>query len=265
MKKICYKCSNELDINKFYQDKSKSDGYRKECIECNKLSKRLYYEKKKEHIKSKVAEYRNDNREAIIEKAKLRYSNNKEKYSTYNKQYRERNKDIKKENNKQYYLKNKDKIISRYVINRESELLRMKGWKKKNRPKLAAYQREYYKKRRQVDPIFKLRDNVRSLFQQCFRRNNHRKTSKTIDILGFSIEEFKLYIESKFESWMSWNNYGLYNGIANYGWDIDHIIPISKAITVEDVIRLNHYTNLQPLCSHINRDVKKGNSYFLGE
>jgi len=56
---------------------------------------------------------------------------------------------------------------------------------------------------------------------------------------------------------MTWENRGLYNGELNYGWDIDHIIPIASAKTEEDIIKLNHYKNLQPLCSHINRDIKK--------
>jgi hypothetical protein len=38
--------------------------------------------------------------------------------------------------------------------------------------------------------------------------------------------------------------------------DIDHIIPISSVNSENDVIRLNHYTNLQPLCSKVNRDIK---------
>ena len=57
---------------------------------------------------------------------------------------------------------------------------------------------------------------------------------------------------------MNWSNHGKYkNGTFNFGWDLDHIIPICSAITEEDVIRLNHYTNFQPLCSHINRDIKR--------
>ena len=56
---------------------------------------------------------------------------------------------------------------------------------------------------------------------------------------------------------MNWDNYGLYNGELGYGWDIDHIKPISSASTEQEVITLNHYTNLQPLCSKVNRDVKK--------
>lgn len=58
---------------------------------------------------------------------------------------------------------------------------------------------------------------------------------------------------------MTWDNHGKYNGELNYGWDIDHIIPTSSANTEEELIKLNHYTNLQPLCSYVNRYVKKNN------
>lgn len=58
---------------------------------------------------------------------------------------------------------------------------------------------------------------------------------------------------------MTYDNHGKYNGEYNFGWDIDHIIPISSAKTIEDVIRLNHYTNFQPLDSYENRVVKKDN------
>mgnify|MGYP000907082163 FL=1 len=74
---------------------------------------------------------------------------------------------------------------------------------------------------------------------------------------GCTFEEFKLYMESKFEPWMNWDNHGLYNGELNYGWDIDHIIPISSATSQQEILKLNHYTNLQPLCSYTNRYIKK--------
>jgi len=56
---------------------------------------------------------------------------------------------------------------------------------------------------------------------------------------------------------MTWENYGKYNGDADYGWDIDHIIPLSMAKTEEEIIKLCHHTNLQPLCSFTNRVIKK--------
>ena len=88
-------------------------------------------------------------------------------------------------------------------------------------------------------------------------RNGYTKKSRTCEILCCSFEEFQIYFESKFESWMTWENRGKYNGELNFGWDIDHIIPISSATTEEEILKLNHYTNLQPLCSRINRDIKK--------
>jgi 5-methylcytosine-specific restriction endonuclease McrA len=57
---------------------------------------------------------------------------------------------------------------------------------------------------------------------------------------------------------MTWGNHGLYEiDKYNIGWDIDHIIPLNTAKTSEEVLSLFHYTNLQPLCSKINRDIKK--------
>lgn len=63
-------------------------------------------------------------------------------------------------------------------------------------------------------------------------------------------------LESQFESWMSWENNGMYvKDLAT--WQIDHIIPISSAKTEEEVIKLNHYTNFRPLESFEN--LKKSN------
>jgi hypothetical protein len=58
---------------------------------------------------------------------------------------------------------------------------------------------------------------------------------------------------------MNWDNYGKYNGELDYGWDIDHIIPLSSATTEEELLKLNHFNNLQPLCSYTNRVIKRDN------
>ena len=77
--------------------------------------------------------------------------------------------------------------------------------------------------------------------------------------LQFNGKENHLNLENQFESWMNWDNYGLYNGQEKYGWDIDHIIPLTTASNTEEMLRLNHYTNLQPLCSFKNRVIKRDN------
>lgn len=137
-----------------------------------------------------------------------------------------------------------------------------RNWAKKNyqdnKLKIAEYQRTnkkgYYKKRSQVDPLYKLIKGIRCLITNSF---NYRKPKASEEILGCSFIEFKMYIESKFEPWMTWENRGRYNGELNYGWDLDHIIPISSAKSEEDIIKLNHFSNFSPLCSKVNRDIKK--------
>jgi hypothetical protein len=62
-----------------------------------------------------------------------------------------------------------------------------------------------------------------------------------MNIIGCTPSFLKEYIENQFKDGMSWDNYGF------YGWHIDHIIPLSSAKTEEDLYKLSHYTNLQPL------------------
>lgn len=152
-------------------------------------------------------------------------------YKKYQKEYREKNKETHKEWNKQWYLKNKEKV-KRQV-------------------------KEYQRLRKTNDPVFKLKANIRTMVNNLLKNRGFTKQSNTFSIVGCSYGEFVLHIEKQFLPWMDWNNYGLYNGTEGYGWDLDHIIPMASAVTEEDVIRLNHYSNLRPLCSKINRDIKR--------
>jgi hypothetical protein len=178
-------------------------------------------------------------------------------------------KSCKKVKNSEYYKENK-----------ESHKLLMKKWrsenddyqneyKEKNRVELTNYWKTYRKENRyrvnnryKLDLVFRLSSLIRRTISKSLKNKNLSKKSKTSDILGCSIEEFKIYLESKFEPWMNWSNKGFYNGTFNYGWDIDHIIPLSSAKCEEEIIKLNHHTNLQPLCSKVNREIKKDKNNF---
>lgn len=177
--------------------------------------------------------------------------------SQYNKTYGEINKVILREKKKQYEEKNKNIIRKKKKIysekNKDKKRLYDLIYTVKNKPK--RNKREKHK--RENDNLYRLKGNVRTLIGGYIRKRGFSKKSKTSEILGCSFEEFKIHIESQFEDWMTWDNYGKYNGSENYGWDIDHIIPLVFAITENDVIKLNHFTNLQPLCSKINRDIKR--------
>lgn len=176
-----------------------------------------------------------------IEKDKIR----KEKKKLYMKEYRKTKSTEIKLQKTTWRLNNKDKIKIHGKKYRENYKIEIRERK-----------RLYELNKRKNDILHKLKGNIRTLIGTSHRNKNLRKNTKTENIIGCSYNDFKLYLESKFENWMNWDNYGKYNGDFNYGWDIDHIIPLNNAKTEEDVIKLNHYTNLQPLCSHINRDIK---------
>jgi len=161
---------------------------------------------------------------------------------------------------KLYRKNNKKAIVARQKVWKTNNPNSVKASEKKWRVNNPTYKSNYVKNRKATDPLYKLTSNIRSLIRQSFRYRGIKKNTISEKILGCSFEHFKEHLESKFLPWMNWDNYGLYNGELNFGWDIDHIIPLSKAITENDIITLNHYTNLQPLCSYTNRNIKMGDS-----
>jgi hypothetical protein len=114
--------------------------------------------------------------------------------------------------------------------------------------------------KRMKDPLYKLKISFSRRLNRFLKREGCVKSNNKayyLDKLGCSFEELKTYLESKFEDWMTWENYGKYNGELDHGWDLDHIIPLSNAKTENEIYNLSHYSNLQPLCSRVNRDIKK--------
>lgn len=151
------------------------------------------------------------------------------------------------------YLKNKDKILKECKEYRDSN----KEQIKKRKKPYGEYHRNYQRNRRKIDSLYVIKCNIRNSIRDGFKRLNHEKTCNSIEILGCSFEKFKIFIESKWEDWMNWENYGKYNGKENFGWDLDHIIPLSAAKSKEKLIKLNHYSNFRPYCSYKNRVSKR--------
>jgi hypothetical protein len=169
------------------------------------------------------------------------------------KKYKEENSEKIKEKNKIYRENNKEKIIKWREENKEH----VKEYKKKYKQDHKKERNHTNRERKKTDDLFSLTCNVRRTIHKSLKNKGYSKTSRSYEIIGCTYEEFKKHLESKFESWMSWDNYGKYNGELNFGWDIDHIIPNSSGKNEVDVLKLQHYTNLQPLCSFINRNIKK--------
>ncbi len=162
----------------------------------------------------------------------------------------------KKSYHQQYYLDNKEKINKRsieynkqhYIDNQEVYKERTKNWIENNREKVNEYQSIRCKRLRREDPIFKFKHNVRHLIYNSFKRYENGgwcKSKQTEEMLGCTMEEFIQHLKSQFKQGMTIENHG--------EWEIDHIIPLSSANTKEEIEKLNHYTNLQPLWLRENR------------
>ena len=196
-----------------------------------------------------------EQKEAAAKRQKAWREANKEHLAKWYRDYRKANPESNKTNTKNYRKNNP-----------ETAKASSKKYKTKNKEKVKEY-REKYKERknelvrekRKNNPIYKLAHLIRGSINKALARNGFKKNSRTHEVLGCTYEFFKDHIEVQFQSWMTWNNHGLYNGEFDYGWDLDHIEPISNAINEADVIRLSHYTNFQPLCSKVNRDIKRNN------
>ena len=97
-----------------------------------------------------------------------------------------------------------------------------------------------------TDPNYKMATVLRSRLRKLLK--GKAKKENTINLLGCTVEEVVLWIESKFKEGMSWDNHGL------SGWHLDHIRPLASFdLTDEKQIKIAfHYTNLQPLWWHEN-------------
>jgi hypothetical protein len=198
-----------------------------------KAYKRQWYlankERTREHDLARQKAYKQANKEQIKAKSKEYHAKSKH----VSKAYQEKNKERLKEYRKEFRAKNWEKVRQR---EREAQI------------------------RKRQDPFYKLKDALRNRIRASMKSKGYSKKSKTFEILGCSFESFKLHIESQFQSWMNWDNHGNPKDgklEPNKTWDLDHIVPISSAVTEEDVIRLSHYTNFRPLCSYENRIIKR--------
>lgn len=263
--KICIKCNVFKKISEFKFVK-KTNKFINTCKSCESEYNKKYREINKDRIKILKDGWYIENKERIKTKQKIERENNPEKYKLKNQEKYIKNKDSIRISQTKYYLNNIEEI-KRYKQawqKENSERLRVKSKNYRDQNKIDLNRKQYLRKKERLktDPMFKFKANIRSLIFNGFYRFGFKKQSNSFNILGCSFDYFKSYIESKFEPWMNWENRGLYNGTENYGWDLDHIIPISTAKTEEDIIRLNHYTNLQPLCSYTNRVIKKDRLKF---
>jgi hypothetical protein len=121
----------------------------------------------------------------------------------------------------------------------------IKKWQENNVEKSKSYKLKYKQSSKS-----KMTESVRRRIKKYLLIKNITKKNTTFGIVGCTPNELKIHLKSQFTTGMSWDNYGL------YGWHIDHKVPLSSAKSEEELLKLCHYSNLQPLWAEDN--LKKG-------
>jgi hypothetical protein len=184
---------------------------------CNKCNKEQLIDEFK--IYNKITGARiNECRSCKIQYLKLYNEKTKKIRQIQKKQYREKNKEVLLDKKKKYYTDNKEKIKK--------------------------YKKKWETDKRKNDTLFKLKQILRHRVYIFLKRKKLSKKNKTLDMVGCTPEFLKEYLENKFQPNMSWENYG--------DWHIDHIIPLNESQNENDLYKLCHYTNLQPLWAKDN-------------
>lgn len=214
--KTCTGCGKEKSSNDFGNDKSKKDGKRPQCRTCKSEQDKKYKLANKEKYKEKGKEYYENNSEKIKERAKQWYLDNKEHHLATSKLWRQ--------NNFQKWKDGKNR------------------WHQANKQKMMEYINNYIKEKYRTDINYRIKTICAARIRQVVRKDN-----STFDMLGCSVDFFKLWIEYQFYDNLSWDNMGSL-------WHFDHVIPCASFNfeNDEEIERCFNWRNLRPLVASEN-------------
>lgn len=216
---------------------------------------KAYYQKNKAKILKQKKEYNNKTKKERATFYKKYTLENKEKLAIYKKKYFS-------ENRSMIEKKRKEKVTELTVIEKRKY---NKEYGLKNKDFIRDQKKDYARKRYQIDPVFKIKSNLKSRVGMLIRGGKiNKKVSKTkfaMDMLGTSIEELIKYIEKKWHPHPITNELMTWKNHAVKGWHIDHIKPVSKfnLTKLSEQKKCFNYKNLQPLWAEEN--LKKSAKY----
>lgn len=113
------------------------------------------------------------------------------------------------------------------------------------RPERQEYIRQWKRGKWSSDPMYRLREMMRSRLYSATKMKGWSKCGSAASVIGCGFQELMDHIAKQFKEGMEWGNHGK--------WEIDHIIPLASANTPEELLKLCHYKNLQPLWKTENR------------
>lgn len=145
--------------------------------------------------------------------------------------------------NQKVDIKLRKKAYDKVYVN--SPLFDRSRYNEQNRKYARERQRTLYK----TNPHFKIKHIMRIRIHQAIKHNTTDNNSAVEQLIGCTVQELKLHLESMFLDGMTWANYTI------NGWHVDHIKPCASydLTDIEQLSLCFHYTNLQPLWAKDNR------------
>lgn len=113
------------------------------------------------------------------------------------------------------------------------------------------------RKERTKDPLYRLRQNMRTRVIISLKSQNASKNQRTMEYVNCSVAHLHNHIESQFkDSGMNWDNMGREDGEGGRGWEVDHRRPCASfdLSDEEQKYMCFHWTNLQPMWGQENNE-----------
>jgi len=178
---------------------------------------------------------------------------NQDHVRAYKKAWQSERMDQKRKYDRERYLRNREAIKKRSNANYHNR-------KQSNSRKCRTVVTDVFipKQRRVTSTEEKINQQIRRRLSgrilRAVKKRYSAKATGTIQLLGCSIASFRIYIESKFEPGMTWENIHL-----------DHIVPCALFDLTKPKHQkiCFHFSNYQPLFAEEN--IKKGSRLFHGE
>lgn len=239
--KTCSKCGIDKAEAMFAVDRSRTDELSPWCRGCRSDYKKVY---------------RNRNRDVLAAKAAQRYELNKSQIKAKRLVYRQTNRDRINKASSNWYHRNRKEIGIRRRLKyashaefRNDLLRRVAAYQKANRsttgPRMLVW--------RHSDPKRVLRHNISSRVRFCLVNRKHGRSWEKL--VGYTLADLVIHLESLFEPGMAWTNYGSACGAERW-WTIDHKKPVASFSFVgydcEGFRRCWALSNLQPMWSSEN-------------
>jgi len=243
--KQCTKCLKEYPETTEYFNRATKDRLRGECKRCLSEIRKERYQQNRQFVLEKVRTYASTPQ--AIEKRKQRYRENREANLEYASHRHKENREANNKKAQEYYRQNREYMLKRHKEYRDKNKEKLKLRRQTKDYRLKANQRQAANRQSSVER--RLSDAVSGAVRRAIKNTGNAKGGRTFNHLPYTPQQLKEHIESQFEPWMTWDNWGHGDGC----WQIDHIQP--QSLLVFDSLEHSNFQkcwaleNLQPLCA----------------